>query len=116
MAWHHERGRLLIVHFFLSSTTVAYKKQALLHHPDRLKDDASPEERKEATKKFQVIADAYYILGDRDRRATYDRSHRRYSPTPGDSQSDANRVFGDVFEELLRVEGMRDNGNHDMWY
>ncbi|CDS03148.1 hypothetical protein LRAMOSA00550 [Lichtheimia ramosa] len=82
----------------------AYKKQALLHHPDRLKDNASPEERKEATKKFQLIADAYYILGDRERRATYDRSHRRYSPTSGDPQSDANRVFGDVFEELLRVE------------
>lgn len=91
----------------LTFSTLAYKKQALLHHPDRLKDNASPEERKEATKKFQLIADAYYILGDRERRATYDRSHRRYSPTSGDPQSDANRVFGDVFEELLRVEGIR---------
>lgn len=91
----------------------AYKKQALLHHPDRLGDNATPQEREQATRAFQLIADAYYILGDPERRATYDRSRQKQNvrsaptseTTPNISPGDAHRVFGDVFEELLRPEG-----------
>ncbi|KAI8148009.1 DnaJ domain-containing protein [Fennellomyces sp. T-0311] len=84
----------------------AYKKQALLHHPDRLGDNASTEERAEATRKFQVIADAYYILGDPARRQTYDQSRRRHAPMDESAEphADAHGVFGDVFGELLRPE------------
>ncbi|KAI9251430.1 DnaJ domain-containing protein [Phascolomyces articulosus] len=84
----------------------AYKKQALLHHPDRLKDSVSSEERAEATRKFQVIADAYYILGDPARRKTYDQSRKRHTPAMDESSPhvDAQGVFGDVFEELLKPE------------
>ncbi|KAI9318480.1 DnaJ-domain-containing protein [Dichotomocladium elegans] len=85
----------------------AYKKQALLHHPDRLGDNVSTHEREEATRRFQAIADAYYILGDADRRATYDRARRQsgYASARDEvPRSDANRVFSDVFEELLRPE------------
>ncbi|KAG2219194.1 hypothetical protein INT45_013060 [Circinella minor] len=85
----------------------AYKKQALLHHPDRLGDNVSAEERASATKKFQVIADAYYILNDPVRRKTYDQSRKRHAPFMSESSSpdvDAEGVFGDVFADLLKPE------------
>ncbi|KAI9485033.1 DnaJ domain-containing protein [Zychaea mexicana] len=83
----------------------AYKKQALLHHPDRLGDGVSSDERAEATKKFQVVADAYYILGDPSRRQTYDQSRKRHAPMDeSDMHADAHGVFGDVFAELLKPE------------
>ncbi|KAJ2506755.1 hypothetical protein GGI11_006566 [Coemansia sp. RSA 2049] len=64
----------------------AYMKRALQVHPDR---NASAT----ATKEFQALADAYYVLSDTERRSQYDREHSR----PED-------VFGDVFEDILRPE------------
>ncbi|KAJ2491197.1 hypothetical protein IWW47_005074, partial [Coemansia sp. RSA 2052] len=46
---------------------------------------------------FQDLADAYYTLSDTARRAEYDQRHRS-------AHSDADDVFGDVFEDLLRSE------------
>lgn len=92
---------------------LAYKKQALISHPDRLPSSATQEEREEATKKFQLIADAYYILNDRSRRESYDKSRSkqdRFTPfssaMPNASTTQANQIFGGVFEELLRPEGI----------
>ncbi|KAI8098341.1 DnaJ domain-containing protein [Gilbertella persicaria] len=90
----------------------AYKKQALINHPDRLPSDATREEHEEATRKFQLVADAYYILGDRSRREAYDKSrtknHNRFTPfssaTPHASSNQANQMFGNIFEELLKPE------------
>ncbi|CAO3682989.1 hypothetical protein G6F70_007892 [Rhizopus microsporus] len=89
----------------------AYKKEALLNHPDRMSSSATPSERQEATRRFQLVADAYYTLGDRSRRESYDRSRShqdRFTPfssaRPSSSPSQANHLFGDVFEELLRAE------------
>ncbi|KAF7724823.1 hypothetical protein EC973_000708 [Apophysomyces ossiformis] len=87
----------------------AYKKQALLHHPDRLPENATSQERVESTRKFQVIADAYYILGDRSRREAYDQSRRRQGVStgpamPNSSETQAHHIFSNVFEELLRPE------------
>ncbi|CAO3632219.1 unnamed protein product [Mucor fragilis] len=90
----------------------AYKKQALLSHPDRLPKDATHEEKEEATKKFQLVADAYYILGDRSRKESYDKSrakhHDRFtsfaSAMPNSSTTQANQIFGNIFEELLKPE------------
>lgn len=84
----------------------------MLNHPDRLGDRASEAERKEATRKFQLVADAYYILGDRSRRESYDRSRETESrftseenAQPNASSTQANQMFGNVFEEILRPEG-----------
>ncbi|KAI9358182.1 DnaJ domain-containing protein [Pilaira anomala] len=89
----------------------AYKKQALLNHPDRLPANATLEEREEATKNFQLVADAYYILSDRSRRESYDKSRSkqdRFTPfssaMPNSSTSQANHIFGDIFTDLLKPE------------
>ncbi|KAG0163639.1 hypothetical protein DFQ30_011242 [Apophysomyces sp. BC1015] len=87
----------------------AYKKQALLHHPDRLPENATAAQRAQATRTFQIIADAYYILGDRSRREAFDQSRRSQGAsagpaTPNSSETQAHHIFGNVFEELLRPE------------
>ncbi|PAV22006.1 hypothetical protein PNOK_0196300 [Pyrrhoderma noxium] len=106
----------------------AYKRESLKSHPDRLVN-ASPEQKRLATEKFQAVADAYYVLSDPERRREYDTIRRTqgYNGTadPGASANffanfasmftsnnasgearrpDAEGVFGDVFEELLRPE------------
>lgn len=85
-----------------------------MSHPDRLPKDATHEEKEEATKKFQLVADAYYILGDRSRKESYDKSrakhHDRFtsfaSAMPNSSTTQANQIFGNIFEELLKPEGI----------
>ncbi|KAK7463726.1 hypothetical protein VKT23_005663 [Stygiomarasmius scandens] len=110
----------------------AYKKESLKTHPDRLVN-ATPVEKQKATEKFQAVADAYYVLSDPDRRKEYDTLYasNRHSADPSSSsnfftqfssmfgggnagagftqentsnQPDADGVFADVFEELLRPE------------
>jgi curved DNA-binding protein CbpA len=91
-------------------TLVAYKKQALLNHPDRLADTASAEERQEATKNFQLIADAFYILGDRSRRESYDKNYKNVDPSntaPKSTTSQAYNVFVNNFEQLLTPEAKK---------
>ncbi|KAJ1647135.1 hypothetical protein LPJ64_001466 [Coemansia asiatica] len=70
----------------------AYMKKAVRTHPDR---NPSPT----ATQEFQQLADAYYTLSDPARRATYDRDRPHTT-----EHADAENVFGDVFEDLLRPE------------
>ncbi|KAJ7597170.1 DnaJ domain-containing protein [Mycena floridula] len=109
----------------------AYKKESLRTHPDRL-NNATEAERKVATEKFQAVADAYFVLSDSVRRREYDalyatRSRKERTEDPGSSSSffsqftgmftggnanagagnnrpDADNVFADVFDELLRPE------------
>jgi len=107
----------------------AYRKESLKTHPDRLVN-AAPAEIKQATERFQAVADAYYVLSDPKRRQEYDilyktRSDRTDDPnssssffsqfssmfggaTPnsrtGTGQPNPDGVFADVFDELLRPE------------
>jgi len=46
----------------------AYKKAALKWHPDK-----NPDRKTEAEQKFQKISEAYDVLSDQSKRATYDR-------------------------------------------
>ncbi|KAF9044839.1 hypothetical protein BDZ89DRAFT_1089775 [Hymenopellis radicata] len=83
-------------------------------------------QKKQATEKFQIVADAYYVLSDLARRREYDalyasRSSRNTDPSsstgffsqfagmfsggaPAPQQPNPEGVFADVFEELLRPE------------
>jgi curved DNA-binding protein CbpA len=135
----------LVLNIDKSATTEeirqAYKKESLRTHPDRLAN-ASPAEIKGATERFQVVADAYYVLSDPARRREYDTLYasRSYSdrtdnptsstsffgqfasmftggaagaaPPAGGQRPDAEGVFADVFEELLRPEVER----HAPWW
>ncbi|CAG8445388.1 5680_t:CDS:2 [Dentiscutata erythropus] len=94
----------------------AYKKKALETHPDRFVQGSSDSaisptiSQEEAKDRFQKIADAYYVLSDETRRAQYDRvktsrKKKGESATTLDvGRANANQIFGDVFEELLRPE------------
>lgn len=50
----------------------AYKKKAMLYHPDR-QYGKSEAEKKEAEEKFKEVAEAYDVLNSADKRAKYDQ-------------------------------------------
>ena len=50
----------------------AYKKKAFLYHPDR-QFDKSEAEKKEAEEKFKEVNEAYEVLSDKNKRASYDQ-------------------------------------------
>ena len=73
----------------------AYRKLALLHHPDRNKDD------KAAEAKFKQITEAYAVLSDDEKKKQYDaygdsQFHKQYS------QEDIFRStdFGSAFQDF----------------
>jgi len=75
----------------------AYRKLALAHHPDRNPDDQEAEER------FKEAAEAYSVLSDPQKRATYDRfGHEGLQGTAGpgfnpDAFGDFSDILGDFF-------------------
>ncbi|KAF8807539.1 DnaJ-domain-containing protein [Phlegmacium glaucopus] len=114
----------------------AYRKESLKTHPDRLVN-APPAEVRQATERFQAVADAYYVLSDPKRRQEYDilcktRPDRTDDPSSssgffsqfssmfggaapnrtGTAQPNPDGVFADVFDELLRPEVER----HVPWW
>jgi DnaJ family protein C protein 7 len=49
----------------------AYKKKALVHHPDR-HSNSSEADKKENEKKFKDLGEAYAVLSDRTKKMRYD--------------------------------------------
>lgn len=85
----------------------SYRRLAMKHHPDRNTDNPESEET------FKVIQEAYAILSDEQKRATYDQfGHAGVDQSMGgggghrgaDSFSD---VFGDVFGDIFGQGGGR---------
>ncbi|MFT5288035.1 MAG: molecular chaperone DnaJ [Planctomycetota bacterium] len=75
----------------------SYRKKALAFHPDRNKDNP------EAEAKFKEAAEAYDVLGDKDKRARYDQfGHAAFGQGAGggggfSNMEDIFSRFGDIF-------------------
>lgn len=76
---------------------VAYRKLALQYHPDRNPGDGGAEE------KFKEAAEAYAILSDSQKRASYDRfGHQGVGNGNGFPGAEGNFTdFGDIFGDLF---------------
>lgn len=74
----------------------AYRKAALKWHPDR-----NPENKSEAEHRFREASEAYSVLSDPQKRATYDRyGHAGLTNQVFDASN-----FGSIFEEFQDVFG-----------
>jgi len=69
----------------------AYRRLALLHHPDRNPDD------REAADRFRGIAEAYGVLSDQEKRQRYDRLCSQSGPERSQDQE-----FDFSQEEILK--------------
>ena len=76
----------------------AYRRLAREFHPDVRKDDPQAEER------FKQINEAYYILGDPDRRSQYDR-FGHVGEMPAGGFGDTFSPFDDLFEVFFGRRG-----------
>ncbi|MBS0185538.1 MAG: molecular chaperone DnaJ [Proteobacteria bacterium] len=77
----------------------AFRKLALLYHPDRNPGN------KEAEEKFREATSAYEILSDEDKRAAYDRYGMRAFEQGGHSSQTyefSGTDFSSIFEEMFR--------------
>jgi len=80
----------------------AYRKESLKTHPDRF-PNASVEEKKAATARFQTVADAYYVLSDPPRRREYDallasQSRSYTGSTTADDSANFFSNFANMFQ------------------
>ena len=74
----------------------SYRRLAMKHHPDRNTDDASAET------KFKEAKEAYEVLSDADKRATYDRfGHDGLKAQPGGTGGFGAEGFGDIFGDVF---------------
>lgn len=100
----------------------AYRKLALQFHPDRNQGD------KEAEEKFKAINEAYQVLSDEQKRATYDRygqagldrqgfshfSDMKYEDIMGDLGSIFESVFGGGFSSGGFGGGSKQNKKYNL--
>jgi molecular chaperone DnaJ len=76
----------------------AFKKLALQYHPDKNPDN------KEAEEAFKECSEAYTVLSDPEKRATYDRFGHAGAAGFGDGSpfgANINDIFGDIFGEMF---------------
>lgn len=81
----------------------SYRKAALKYHPDRNPGD------KEAEERFKEASEAYEVLSDAQKRATYDRfGHQGLSGQGFSGFQDVGDIFssfGNIFEEFFGFSG-----------
>ena len=74
----------------------AFRKAAMLHHPDRNPND------KTAEVKFKEVNEAYQHLSDGQKRAAYDRyGHAAFEHGGGGGAGDGFGSMSDIFEDLF---------------
>ncbi|TKS89665.1 DnaJ -like protein subfamily C member 7 [Collichthys lucidus] len=75
----------------------AYRKRALMHHPDR-HSAATPEVQKEEEKKFKEVGEAFTVLSDPKKKIRYDNGHDLDDDGCSDGRDfDANNIFRAFF-------------------
>ncbi|KAK4880754.1 hypothetical protein RN001_008900 [Aquatica leii] len=74
----------------------AYKKRALVHHPDR-HANASEAEKKDQEKKFKEVGEAYGVLSDPRKKARYDSGQDMEDFEGGMHDIDPTQVFQTFF-------------------
>uniref|UniRef100_A0A673ZCQ3 DnaJ homolog subfamily C member 7 n=2 Tax=Salmo trutta TaxID=8032 RepID=A0A673ZCQ3_SALTR len=74
----------------------AYRKRALMHHPDR-HSSASAEVQKEEEKKFKEVGEAFTVLSDPKKKSRYDSGHDLEDDTGNVGDFDANNIFKAFF-------------------
>ncbi|KAL4715100.1 hypothetical protein ACJJTC_012147 [Scirpophaga incertulas] len=74
----------------------AYRKRALVHHPDR-HSGASDTERREQERQFKEVGEAYGVLSDPKKRARYDHGQELGDDGSGMPDIDPNVVFQSFF-------------------
>ncbi|KAI6072486.1 DnaJ-like protein subfamily C member 7 isoform X1 [Aix galericulata] len=87
----------------------AYRKRALMHHPDR-HSGASAEVQKEEEKKFKEVGEAFTILSDPKKKARYDSGQDLEEDGLNMGDFDANNIFKAFFGGPggFSFEGQRD--------
>lgn len=86
----------------------AYRRLAMKYHPDRNQGDESAE------KKFKEVKEAYSVLSDKEKRATYDQfGHSAFENGGGSAggfgagASGFGDIFGDMFGDIFGGGGGR---------
>uniref|UniRef100_A0A4W4GLM0 DnaJ homolog subfamily C member 7 n=1 Tax=Electrophorus electricus TaxID=8005 RepID=A0A4W4GLM0_ELEEL len=74
----------------------AYRKRALMHHPDR-HSGSSAEVRKEEEQKFKEVGEAFTVLSDPKKKSRYDCGHELDNSGTGMGDFDANNIFKTFF-------------------
>ena len=87
----------------------AFRKLAMVHHPDRNPGDKDCEHR------FKEINEAYDVLKDANKRAAYDRyGHAAFEQGMGGPPhgfgADFGSAFSDIFEGIFGMGGARQRG------
>ncbi|XP_060517347.1 dnaJ homolog subfamily C member 7 [Cylas formicarius] len=88
----------------------AYRKRALVHHPDR-HAHATDLEKKEQEKKFKEIGEAYGILSDPKKKARYDSGQDIEDYNQGMSDIDPTQIFQTFFSTGGHGNGAEFNMN-----
>uniref|UniRef100_A0AAG5DES2 J domain-containing protein n=1 Tax=Anopheles atroparvus TaxID=41427 RepID=A0AAG5DES2_ANOAO len=73
----------------------AYRKRALVHHPDR-HANATDEEKKEQERKFKELGEAYTVLSDPMKKSRYDSGHDLEDMSSG-ADIDPQNVYRQFF-------------------
>ncbi|KZC11403.1 DnaJ like protein subfamily C member 7 [Dufourea novaeangliae] len=81
----------------------AFRKRAMVHHPDR-HPNATEGEKKEQEKKFKEVGEAYGILSDPKKRSRYDSGHDVDDGDSGHQNIDPNAVFRTFFNQYADTQ------------